>query len=400
MPALGTAVVDGRGFRRARRGHPWLHRENVVEIDAAPGSIVRVFDRAGTFACWAACSPASRIPLRRVSRADVPPDAAFWRERLSRCAERRDPLPRQGSRRLVNADAEGLPGLTVDWYAGHVVYQATTAWADRAAPELLPVLAERLGAISVLARNDVPVRKLEDLPLEVIDLIGATPGEIVVENAGVLRDVDPRRGHKTGLYLDQQVNQARAAGWLHGEVLDLFSGEGGFSVPLAVAGRRVLAADQSGAGLTRARRAAERAGVAGRIEWFEGNAFDLLARLEGEGRRFDAVIADPPPFARRRDKARPATKAYKDVHRRALRLVKEGGRMLSFCCSFHIDAQSFEEAARAGAEEAGRLCRVIERPGAAPDHPERLELPESRYLKGLLIEIEAEEAGGRGGGSC
>lgn len=389
MLATGSAVVDGRGARRARRGHPWIERSSIVELDAPPGAVVRVTDRSGEFACWAACSPESWFPLRTVRRRDERPGEEYWIERIAAALARRDYEGGLSCARLINADADGLPGLTLDVYAGHLVVQASTAWADLNAGFVSEHVAQRVGAVSVLARNDLAVRSKEGLALDVRQLVGTTPEEITAECAGVRRFVDLWRGHKTGLYLDQQLNQRRAAGWLSGRLLDLFSGEGGFALPLAVAGNDVIAVDQAEAGLARGRRAAEASGVAGSVQWSRENAFDLLARLDAAGDRFDGAICDPPPFTRGRGRRREALKAYKDLHRRTLRLLRSGGRLLTFCCTFAVDAGEFESAVRTGAEEASASVRVLARPGQGPDHTEILELPESRYLKGLLLEVEA-----------
>ncbi|RMG44516.1 MAG: class I SAM-dependent rRNA methyltransferase [Acidobacteria bacterium] len=392
------AVVDGRGARRGRRGHPWIYRDNVVEVRAAHGDAVRVVDRSGRAVCLAAYSARSKIALRRIGWGEeAPADADGAVDLLLRAARRRGPPPSGGCRRLVHADADALPGLTLDWYAGHLVAQATTPWADRLLRERGREIAARLGAASLLHRGDAPARALEGLPREVEALVPGTPEVLVAEEGGCERFVAPWTGHKTGLYLDQQENHRAAPSWLGGEVLDLFCGEGGFALPLAAGGARVLAIDRNAEGLERAARAAERAGLAGRVTFRCEEAFDALARLEAEGARFDAIVLDPPPFARRRGERAGGTRGYRDLHRRALRLLRPGGRLLTFCCSFHVSAERFEEAVRAGAEEAAAALEVAGRLEAASDHPVRLELPESRYLKGLHL-VRRDGASAAGGG--
>ncbi len=390
MSPPAAAVVNGRGARRARRGHPWVFRDDVVEADAGAGDLVQVLDRGGSFCCWATFSPGPRIALRRVSTGLAAPGPEFWSAALARALALRGDRAGAGPHcaRLIHADADGFPGLTVDRYGAHLVYQATTAWADRAAPDLLRQVAGRTGARTVLARNDAAARTLEGLALDVFPVEGRTPDEIEVQEAGLRRFVDPWRGHKTGLHLDQQANHRQAPGWLAGRLLDVFSGEGGFALPLAAASSTVVAVDQASALVDRARRSAEALGVDRRVTFRVENAFDVLSELDRSGARFDGVILDPPPFARRRREIDGALRGYKDLHRRALRLLGPGGRLLSFSCSFAIDAGQFEAAAREGAEEAGATVRVLGRPGPSPDHPEQLLLPESRYLKGLLLERE------------
>ncbi len=390
MTSPAAVVVNGRGARRARRGHPWIYRDDVLEVrgTAAAGDVVAVLERSGKPCCWAAWSPESRIVLRRVSAREAALDDAYWDAAVGRALARRGAAAAAGrdAARLLHADAEGFPGLTVDRYGEHLVVQATTAWADRAAPGLLARIAQRTGTVSALARNDAPARQFDGLAREVVQLTGTTPAEIEVAIGGVRRLVDPWHGHKTGTYLDQQESQRQVATWLHGTVLDLFTAEGGFALPLAADGCTVTAVDQSAPLLERARRSAESNGLSPRVTFMADNAFDVLTRLDRSGARFDGVILDPPPFARRRDETGGALRGYKDLHRRAARLLVPGGRMLTFSCSFAIGPEEFEAIVREGAEEAGVELRVLGRPGPAADHPEVLAFPESRYLKGLLLE--------------
>ncbi len=396
MSGPGTAVVSGRGARRARRGHPWIYREDLRSVEAEAGAIVRVVDAAGAPCGWAAFSPGSRIALRIVRRGgaadETVPAAEFWAARLERALAARGAAAAAGPgcARLLHADADGFPGLTVDRYGAHLVAQRTTAWAERHGAALLERLAARVGAESVLARDDAPGREPEGLPRAVVQLVGTTPAQLEVESGGALRQVDPWHGHKTGLYLDQQDNQRRAPGWFAaGPVLDAFCAEGGFALPLAAAGREVVAIDQSRPGLERALAAAAAAGLEGRIEFVHGNVFDVLAEAEAEGRRWPGIVLDPPPFARRRSAAAGAARGYRDLHRRALRCLAPGGRMATFCCTATVGAEEFEAMVREGAEEAAAALTVLARLGPAADHPERLELPESRYLKGLLLQRDA-----------
>ncbi len=392
MNRVGRVVVTGRGARRARRGHPWIFADDVLaaDEDLRAGDVCRVEDRSGSFCCWASFSPASRIVLRRLSREEDPPGPATWLERFRAAVDRRrdyrvDDPP---CLRLLHAEADGFPGLVADRYGDVLVLQPTTAWAERVAREHARAFAEASGAGAVLGRMDAPARRHEGLGRGVEPLWGHVPREVPVIEAGVPRIVDPWTGHKTGLYLDQQENHRRAPSWFAGggEILDLFAAEGGFALPLARAGARVVAVDRSPGLLERGRRAAEEAGVGSGIEWVHGNAFDLLAAWQREGRTFDAIVLDPPPFARSRESRRGATRGYRDLHRRAFHLLRRGGRVLSFTCSFAVDTAAFEGAAREGIEEASASARVLGRPGAAADHPELLEVPESRYLRGLLLE--------------
>lgn len=388
MAADLVAVVSPRGARRAVGGHPWIYRDEVERLDGGAGALVSVRDRSGRFVCWAAASPESVIALRRVSFAREQPTIDGLRRRLLGAIELRagGTTRRSGAGRWLHADAEGFPGLTIDRYEAHLVIQATTAWADRMQHELVPWLASELNLSSVLSRGDAKGREFERLDAETRQLHGTTPTLCEVEAGGAIRLVDPWSGHKTGLYLDQAENQIAATAWLRGRVLDLFCAEGGFSLPLARSGCQVVAVDSSRPGLERAESAAQSNRCADRIEWIEGDVFEYLAELDRTNERFDGVIVDPPPFARRKQELPGAITGYRELLRRSLRLVRPGGRVLGFSCSFHVSQAQFDQVAGEAAAAVGATAHVLARPGPASDHPECLGFPESRYLKGLLME--------------
>jgi 23S rRNA (cytosine1962-C5)-methyltransferase len=428
------AVVLGRsGVLRLRDGHPWIYADHLAgapprdrpacgggrrragssgRTDSgapapeappvpAPGmpvpeqaGLVRLEGPPGSARGYAIWNPRSRIPLRLVSRdpaADVTED--FWRERLDAAVAARETTLARGEAacRWVHAEADGLPGLIVDRYAEIAVLQAGCQWADELATELAHHLIERHGVRGVLARHDGGFRRPEGLPEGVTLLAGQVPHAVRWEAHGIARTIDPWTGQKTGAYLDQRVNQRRAPDGLPaGRCLDAFACDGGFALHLARAGREVVALDGSEQELAAAAANAEDNGLAGRIEWRRVNVFDHLRELVAGGERFDGIVLDPPALARRRAERDAALRGYRELNLRALRLLREGGRLLTSSCSFHVGPEEFEDVLAAAAADAGRDVRVVERLGAAPCHPHRLAFPESAYLKVLLLEVTGD----------
>ena len=289
--------------------------------------------------------------------------------------------------RLVHGEADGVPGLVVDAYGTSLVLQATAAVVDRSLDAVVPVLVERTGAQMVLARHDLAVRRLEGLPEEVTLLHGRRIEEVEIEEHGVVHRVRPFTGQKTGFYLDQRparrIAQQLAAGR---RVLDLFAYQGGFGLA-ALAGGAVsaLAVDQSAVALGLAEEAARRNGLEG-LEVLRGNAFRVLRRLRDERRDFDLVVLDPPAFAKSRREVSGARRGYRDLNRMALRLLAPGGSLITSSCSHHLMPPMFEEILRQSA--AGLPFRTVlrQRIMAGPDHPVWISLPESEYLKVLVLE--------------
>jgi 23S rRNA (cytosine1962-C5)-methyltransferase len=276
----------------------------------------------------------------------------------------------------------------VDRYGPVLVIQCLTLGMARVRGDLVAGLRVRLGDLPVRSMDDGVVARLEGFEPAAGWVDRPGPDEVVVEEAGVRFSVRPGSGHKTGLYLDQAANRVRvgaAAG--PGDVLDVFAYAGGFACHALHAGaRRAVCVESSPEAIAAAQRNLELNGLADRAEIRAVNAFDELRRLDRGRERFDLIVLDPPPFARGRATLDAALRGYKEINLRALRLLAPGGRLATFSCSHHVDETTFEATCRDAATDAAVRVRVVERLGQAPDHPVLLTVPETRYLKGLLLQ--------------
>jgi 23S rRNA (cytosine1962-C5)-methyltransferase len=397
---MGAVTLGGRGRRRWLGGHPWIYADDLSSAEAEPGELVAVHAPDGALLGWALYSSRSRIALRAVSRKAERPDPDFWRARARAAVAHRRALGLLGPReacRLLGGDADGFPGLVVDRYADALVLQSGCQGSDRMRDEWLAVLEEalELPVASVLDRSDSSTRAHEELEERVEWLRGERRETLEVhegERPGVpalAYEVSLLEGHKTGHYLDQRENRAETARFAaRGRVLDAFSYDGLFGIRAALAGAaEVVCVDQSQEALDRALRNAERNGVAARLRTARANAMhDLRARAEA-GERYDLVIVDPPAFARSRREVEGALRGYRELNRRAMELVAEGGVLVSASCSHNITRGDFLDALAHAALDAGREARVFRCAGAAPDHPVLARLPESEYLKCAFVRL-------------
>jgi 23S rRNA (cytosine1962-C5)-methyltransferase len=382
-------TLHPRGARRLRGSHPWIFRDDLrAPTDASHGDLVRLLAPDDRPLGYAVYSAHSKIALRVVTREDRLPDDAFWRSRLDEARRyRQRVVPREcNAWRMVFGESDGIPGLVVDRYDRHLVVQCLTASAERILPLCLDHLATLQPVDSVLARNDVSVRRLEGLPREVRQVRGQTPHAILVREGHVRYEVDPWKGQKTGAFLDQRENHQRVALYLQGRVLDGFSYQGGFALHAAREADRVLAVDSSAAALERGRAASALNGLSN-VEFRQANLFEELRRLEREGERFEAVILDPPALAKSRNDLKAAERAYKEINLRAMRLLGGESILVTSSCSYNLSGDRFQEILRAAAVDAGRTVRVIEKLTQSRDHPIRLGFPESHYLKCLVLRV-------------
>jgi len=397
---LAPVAVDGRGAARLAAGHPWVYRSDVLTPPSRPG-FAPIVDRRGRPLGWAAVHPTSQIAVRLLHRHDAPVDEALLLARLDAALDLRDALANDPAAemagvtgvRCVHAEADGLPGLVVDRLGPVLVVQNGCAAIEPHLEALVTRLVERLAPQGVLGRFDAHARALEGLPTGVRALHGEVPGRVDVHDGALTWSVDPRGGQKTGAFLDQRLNHRRLAraAMAHAadpeavDALDAFSHQGGFGLHLLRAGaRHALLVDSSAAALEAATATAARHGLP-RTELDRGDAFERLRALEREGRRFAAISIDPPALAKRARDLERAMAAYKELNLRAMRLLAPGGVLGSSSCSAHLQEAEFLNVLADAAADAGRELHVLGRFGAAPDHPERLGFPESRYLKFVLL---------------
>lgn len=380
-----SASLSIRGEERVRLGHPWIYRSDVVRAEAEPGAIVQVKGPRGKIMGRALFSDRSQITLRMLTREDVAIDEAFWRHRLAAAIAFREALAIDASAyRLVHAEADLLPSLIVDRYGDRLVLQALSQGMDRLTPALVPLLVELTGAQGVLARNDPRVRQLEGLERRVELLAGSVPDRLTVREGAVEYDVDPWKGQKTGMFLDQRENREAASRYAHGRVLDAFSYNGGFALSLAPKASVVEAVDISSDAVAHITANAARNGL-GNVEAREANVFDELRRLERDNQRYDTIVLDPPAFAKSKASVVKALSGYKEINLRALRLLEPGGYLVTCSCSYNVDEATFGQVLYEAGVDSHVSVTVVEKRMQGRDHPVLLGVPETYYLKCLIL---------------
>jgi 23S rRNA (cytosine1962-C5)-methyltransferase len=382
---LPTVTITQRGEERVRNGHPWVYRSDVFQVSAASGDTVRVAGPRGKPVGFALYSDRSEIALRVFSRSAEPPPAAIWRERLTSAIDYRSVLGIDATAyRLVHGEADRLPGLVVDKYADYLVVQALTQGMDRLLPEITAILVDVVKPAGILARNDPRVRLLEGLEQRVDVLHGDVPQTIEIRESHVTYDVDPYRGQKTGLFLDQRENRVAAAQYANGRLLDAFSYNGGFALSLAPRCDQVLAVDISEEAVSRIRSNAARNGL-GNVEARAMNVFDELRELERRGERFNTIVLDPPAFAKNKAAVRKALSGYKEINLRALKLLAPGGYLITCSCSYNVSEADFADVIASAAVDAHSEVVVVEKRMQGRDHPVLMTVPETYYLKCFIL---------------
>jgi 23S rRNA (cytosine1962-C5)-methyltransferase len=388
-------LLPGR-HKRVRAGHPWVF-SNEIAMDPRvralpPGGIVRLAAASGEFLGLAGFNPHTLIAARIFSRAaGATIDRRFLAGRFAAALALRERLYPGGFYRLVHAEADGLPGIVVDRYGGTLSVQFNTATAERLRGDALAALADAVGPVRIVLRNDSPSRVLEGLPL----VVEAAPGDgeaapLEIHENGAVFLADPGAGQKTGWFFDQRENRARVAALAAGaRVLDAYCYAGGFGVLAASRGaREAVLLDRSQAALDLAMEAARRNGVADRCAPRRGEAFAELERMAAAGERFDIVVTDPPAFVKSRKDLGAGVRGYRKLARLGAALTAPGGLLFAASCSHHVEPAVFAAEVARGIEDAGRAGRVLASTGAAMDHPVHPFLPESAYLKALLLQLD------------
>lgn len=380
-----SATITRRGEERIRSGHPWIYRSDVTRIEAVGGDTVRVVDSRGRTGGYALYSDRSEIALRMLTRSADAPDLSLWRARIARAIAFRTSLGIDATAfRLVHGEADLLPSLIVDRYGDYLVVQALSQGVDRLVPELTGLLVELASPAGILARNDPRVRALEGLELQVEVLHGQVPESIGIREGRVHSEVDPYRGQKTGLFLDQRENRLAAAAYARGRLLDAFSYNGGFALALAPACEEVIAIDISESAVERIRRNAARNALTN-VDARVMNVFDELRELDRRGEQFDTIVLDPPAFARNKAAVGKALAGYKEINLRALKLLTPGGCLVTCSCSYNVSEAAFAGVVADAAIDARADVVVVEKRMQGRDHPVLLTVPETYYLKCFIL---------------
>jgi 23S rRNA (cytosine1962-C5)-methyltransferase len=384
-----TITLTNKGLRRAQTGHPWVFDNDLRASDSTPTvpSLVTLLDSQNNFIGQGLYNPKSKIALRLLTRAETPINADFFAQRTEAAiAYRKRVVGDYEAFRVIHSESDGIPGLTVDKYGDYLVLQQHSAALEPFVPAILEVLQHYYRPKGILGRNDGSVRELEGLPKEVNVIAGEVPEEIPFKEGEVTLFAAPYTGQKTGAFLDQRENHVLAGSVAFGRCLDVFSYHGGFALQLAKNTENVIAVDSSKPALTHIAKAAT-LNQLNNVTTLQGDAFNLLRELVKKGETFDTIVLDPPAFAKSRDQAEQALAGYKEINLQAFKLLKTGGRLVSASCSYHVTEPDFYVMLQSAAADAGRQVRVISRRSQASCHPERLAMPETRYLKLAVLEV-------------
>ncbi len=379
--------VNRHGAGRVASGHPWIFSSDVTDRGGAtPGAVVAVFDHHNRPLGTAHYSSTSQIALRMLSLRTETVDRAFLNARIAAARRYRERVVENSEAyRLVYGEADQLPGLVVDRYGSYLSVQALDQGMDSLSADIVACLVEQFAPSGVVLRSDASVRERENLPRTIEIACGQVPPEIAFRMNGMVFHADLLGGQKTGAYLDQRENYVAAARYARGRALDCFTSTGGFALHMAARCQSVEAVDSSPEALELAGRNAAANGIAS-IEWREGNVFDLLSAYAAARRRFDTIVLDPPAFAKSRGALESAARGYKEINLRALQILAPGGVLVTCSCSHHLSEATLLEIVAGAALDARRTMRVIERRTQARDHPILLTVPETHYLKCLLME--------------
>ncbi len=383
-----TVTITKRGAERVHARHCWIYRSDLKDQGGAQaGEIVRVVDSRGRMLGWALYSSRSQIALRTVSFEDVEINRSFWLSRLASAEQLRDQVVRDATAyRLVYGESDQLPSLIIDRYNDCFVIQTLSQGMDSLKQMWIELLAERFSPRAIVERNEARVRDLEGLARTAGPVYGPDPGEFVIEESGVRLAVNLVEGQKTGAFLDQRENRIAAGSYARGRVLDCFTYQGAFALHLARGAEQVIAVDVSAPAIAQARGNAE-LNEARNIEFIEANVFDLLREMGQSGERFDVINLDPPAFAKNRAAVDGAARGYKEINLRAMKMLKPGGALITSSCSYHMNEESFLNVLAGAAADAGRGVQLIEKRTQSRDHPVLISMPETHYLKCMILRV-------------
>jgi 23S rRNA (cytosine1962-C5)-methyltransferase len=391
---LPKFTVSARAAARLKAGHVWVYESDITgKPKASPGALVQVVDPREKPLGSALYSSSSQIALRLITSDHLSGEADLMRivrQRLEEAVAYRRMMVREANAyRVVFSEGDRLPGLVIDRYNDVYTLQTLTqAWDQEDRKQaIVSYLREFTGAEHIVERAGARIRELEQLPEMESKQIYGDKSKTVVELNGVQFHADTLGGQKTGGFLDQRENYAAAARYARGEALDVCTYQGGFALHLARACDHVTAVDISREALEVADQNEQlnRAANKNDIEWMEANAFDLLKDYASAGKHYDIIVLDPPAFARSKRTLEAAMRGYKELNLRALKMLKPGGVLVTCSCSFHVSETDFLEVLNSAAQDAHRSVRVVERRSQASDHPVLMGIPETFYLKCVIL---------------
>jgi 23S rRNA (cytosine1962-C5)-methyltransferase len=391
------ASVTKKGANRIRAGHLWIFKSDIADINAEGGSIVTVLDERRKFLGKAFYSDKSEIALRFITRDDVRVDKEWWRERISESIFRR---PSMNDDRIINdftrptfsdalrfvySEGDLIPSLIIDFYNGIWIIQTLSQGTEKLKQTFVDIIKEYQPE-TIVERNDAKVREKEGLPLIKGVLFGECPDEIVIEQDGAKFYVSPLGGQKTGAFLDQRENRFALRKYAYGRALDCFTFNGGFALNLALTCDEVTAIDISADAIKLAARNAELNRFTN-VKFETANVFDRLTEMEQACEKFDTIVLDPPAFAKSRGSVESAMRGYKEINLRALKMLNKNGVLATCTCSHHATEELFVQTVLDAAVDAKRRVQLIEKRAQASDHPILLGVPETYYLKCLILRV-------------
>jgi 23S rRNA (cytosine1962-C5)-methyltransferase len=398
MESLPTVILKPGEADRIVAGHPWVYHGSILRLtaQAGDGELVQVKDHRQRLLGTGFFNSKSKINVRVLDPERVEVDQKFFENRIrTALAVRQHYLPLATSYRVVNAESDFLTGLIVDKYEDVLVVQITALGMEKRKTTIIAALQKLFSPRAILERSDVASRKFEGMEVANGVITGDFTGSLPVNLNGLKFETDILGGHKTGLYLDQQVNYQAVSQFAKGaQVLDCFSFLGGFGLHAARAGAaRVHMLDQSAEAVAASLRNAEINGLKERCSAVPVNVFDWLkAQTKTVPHdklvpKFDLIVLDPPSFTRNRASVPDALRGYKEIHVRALKLLKPGGTLATFCCSHHVNAQLFQDTVLSAAFDTRKVLRRVATYSQSPDHPIIPMIPETEYLKGFALEV-------------
>lgn len=374
--------------KRILGGHSWVYANEVSKIEGKDknGSLAEVFSHDGRYIGKGYINHASKILVRIFIRGSRTDDENFYYEKIKAANDYRMRLGFDNCYRVVFGEADGLPALIVDRYGDYLSVQFLSLGIDLRKKTVCDCLIKLFAPKGIYERSDAAVRKKEGLAEVKGVLYGEVPDYCPITENGIKMLVDVKNGQKTGYFLDQKENRFAARRYCRGEVLDCFCNSGGFSMNAATAADKVIALDISELALKNVRDNAALNGFEN-IETMCGDVFEVLRQFKKEGRKFDTVILDPPAFCKTADEVKDACRGYKDINLTAMKIVKDGGFLITCSCSHYMSAQLFEKTLREAAKESGKSVRIVEIKSQSPDHPAALGAEETSYLKFFVLNI-------------
>jgi len=389
---LPKVSLKPQEHRRIKNGHLWVFSNEIARIegDPPPGGLVELRDSRQAFLGIGYYNAHSLVAVRLLTREREEIDGNFFARRIREAfSYRQRVLPGAQSYRLLFGESDGFPGLVVDSYQDRLVIQCFSLGIENLIAPVCDALTEILSPKLIYERNDIPLRHLEGLPQRKGLLRGAPVEPLTIPINGLSISVDIQNGQKTGLFLDQVLNQKAAAAYAKDrKVLDCFCYQGGFALACAKAGAtHVMAVDESKPALEVADRNSERNDLQDKIEWYQADVFKVLRDQVQRHEKFGLIILDPPSFARSKADLPNARKALKEINSLAMRLLSPGGVLVTCTCSHHVSSEDFLVLLSSASGNTGRSFRILESRTQSPDHPILLSMPETHYLKCVILEV-------------